>query len=210
MTFGWFVPSSIGWVLLELLVKQITNFVFFPNCKSIKTLKHRAQFLINPIKSHWNSTIQQKNACSREQTSSAEKRASCHALPPTSCLTTDRLLRRARSAQAQCVAARCQPPPARPSGQCPRPAKLRLHEPPRLRGQRPAAKTRNNQPRAMQSCLERIKEEGGGGDFRSPRGFPSGCGVGVQDRSCFRRGGGGEFWLRGFLSAFPLKQKRVE
>lgn len=183
MTFGWFVPSSIGWVLLELLVKQITNFVFFPNCKSIKTLKHRAQFLINPIKSHWNSTIQQKNACSREQTSSAEKRASCHALPPTSCLTTDRLLRRARSAQAQCVAARCQPPPARPSGQCPRPAKLRLHEPPRLRGQRPAAKTRNNQPRAMQSCLERIKEEGGGAisvlrvDFR--RGAVSVSKIGV-------------------------------
>lgn len=53
----------------------------------------------------------------------------------------------------------------------------------RLRGQRPAAKTRNNQPRAMQSCLERIKEEGGGAisvlrvDFR--RGAVSVSKIGV-------------------------------
>lgn len=48
----------------------------------------------------------------------------------------------------------------------------------RLRGQRPAAKTRNNQPRAMQSCLERIKEEGGGGRFP----FSAWISVGVQCR----------------------------
>lgn len=125
------------------------------------------------------------------------------ASPPTACFHAPDPHRRSASPP---VASRLCSPSASAS-----PAQLRLHEPPRLRGQRPAARTRNNQPRAMQSCLERIKEEGrGGGDFRSPRGFPSGCGVGVQDRSCFRRGGGGEFWLRGFLSAFPLKQKRVE
>lgn len=77
-----------------------------------------------------------------------------------------------------------------------------------------AAPRRQNsqQPTSCNAVVLREDQRGGGGggDFRSPRGFLSGCGVGVQDRSCFRRGGGGEFWLRGFLSAFPLKQKRVE
>lgn len=76
-----------------------------------------------------------------------------------------------------------------------------------------AAPRRQNsqQPTSCNAVVLREDQRGGGGgDFRSPRGFPSGCSVGVQDRSCFRRGSGGEFWLRGFLSAFPLKQKRVE
>lgn len=116
------------------------------------------------------------------------------ASPPTACFHAPDPHRRVRAAVAH---ASCSPAVPRPLNA--------MHEPPTTR-QRPP-KTRNNQPRAMQSCLERIKEEG---RFRFSRGFPSGCSVGVQDRSCFRRGSGGEFWLRGFLSAFPLKQKRVE
>lgn len=41
------------------------------------------------------------------------------------------------------------------------PSPLSCCEPPDS-GAAPARRTRNNQPRAMQSCLERIKEEGGG------------------------------------------------